>query len=69
MVQFACGEHYLQHNVARLEYEALRQDHLGTRCAADKLKLREAVRVRLRVIAEGVRVGNYVSLDIVLVDK
>ena len=69
MVLFARGEHYLQHNVARLENEALCKDHLGTRRAADKLKLREAVRVRLRVIAEGVRVGNYVSLDIVLVDK
>lgn len=69
MVQFARGEHYLQHNVARLENEALCKDHLGTRRAADKLKLREAVRVRLRVIAEGVRVGYDVALDIVLMDK
>ena len=69
MVQFACGEHYLQHNIARLENEALCKDHLGTRRAADKLKLREAVRMRLRVIAEGMRVGYDVALDIVLVDK
>lgn len=69
MVQFARGEHDLQHNVARLKYGALRQDHLGTRRAADKLKLREAVRVRLGVIAEGVRVGYDMALDIVLVDK
>lgn len=69
MVQFARGEHDLQHNVARLKYKALRQDHLGTRRAADKLKLREAVRVRLRVIAEGMRVGYDMALDIVLVDK
>ena len=69
MVQFARGEHYLQHNVARLENEALRQDHLGTRRAADKLKLREAMRVRLGVIAEGMRVGYDVALDIVLMYK
>ena len=69
MAKLACGEHYLQHNVARLEYEALRQDHLGTRCAADKLQLSKAMRVRLWVVAEWVGVGNNVSLDIVLVDK
>ena len=69
MVQFARGEHYLQHNVARLKYEALCKDHLGTRRAADKLKLRETVRVRLRVIAEGVGVGYDMALDIVLMDK
>ena len=69
MVQFARGEHYLQHNVARLKHEVLRQDHLGTRSAADKVELREAVRVRLRVMAEGMRVGYDMALDIVLVDK
>ena len=69
MVQFARGEHYLQHNVARLENEALRKHHLGTWRAADKLKLRDAVRVRLRVMAEGMRVGYDMALDIVLVDK
>ena len=69
MVQFARGEHYLQHNVARLENEALCKDHLGTRRAADKLKLSKAMRVRLGVIAEGVRVGYDMALDIVLVDK
>ncbi len=69
MAQFARGEHYLQHNVARLENEALCKDHLGTRRAADKLKLSKAMRVRLGVIAEGVRVGYDMALDIVLVDK
>ena len=69
MVEFARGEHYLQHNVARLENEALCKDHLGTRRAADKLQLSKAMRVRLGAIGKGVGVGNNVSLDIVLVDK